>query len=224
MGLLNRSSELPLKHGAGAFFGTTFAPLFFQNYPELLSAPFAHPGDQSHMDQDVDSDSVSSSVEPPSTSQPHNPNPHGGQRKALQGIYIPRIYGFKVSERAKSGPRMRWLRDRPWTYKDLDLFDPVTGTWRESGKRPGAPYEPTPGGESIRPKTGTLFDDDDEDLDEDEEEEEDDDGGAALGSARSATTPATPSSSAVRGEALPNEIVTVVPVGAPTSPRSSVRR
>lgn len=28
-------------------------------------------------------------------------------------IYIPKIYGFRVSERAKSGPRMQWLRQKP---------------------------------------------------------------------------------------------------------------
>lgn len=35
-------------------------------------------------------------------------------------IYTPRIYGFKVSEHAKSGPRMRWMRLRPETTAQLE--------------------------------------------------------------------------------------------------------
>jgi casein kinase II subunit beta len=35
-------------------------------------------------------------------------------------IYEPRIYGFRVSERAKSGPRMKWLRSKPADVNDLD--------------------------------------------------------------------------------------------------------
>jgi casein kinase II subunit beta len=35
-------------------------------------------------------------------------------------IYEPKIYGFKVSELAKSGPRMHWLRDRPADVNELD--------------------------------------------------------------------------------------------------------
>lgn len=35
-------------------------------------------------------------------------------------IYEPRIYGFRVSEVAKTGPRMRWLRSRPVDVHELD--------------------------------------------------------------------------------------------------------
>jgi casein kinase II subunit beta len=35
-------------------------------------------------------------------------------------IYEPRIYGFKVSERAKSGPRMKWLRSKPDDINELN--------------------------------------------------------------------------------------------------------
>lgn len=35
-------------------------------------------------------------------------------------IYEPRIYGFRVSEIAKTGPRMKWLRSRPTDINDLD--------------------------------------------------------------------------------------------------------
>lgn len=35
-------------------------------------------------------------------------------------IHEPRIYGFKVSERSKTGPRMKWLRMRPVDVVELD--------------------------------------------------------------------------------------------------------
>ena len=35
-------------------------------------------------------------------------------------IYEPKIYGFRVSERAKGGPRMRWLRSKPLDVNELD--------------------------------------------------------------------------------------------------------
>ncbi|KAF0546702.1 casein kinase subunit II beta [Gigaspora margarita] len=54
----------------GAFFGTTFPHLLFQQYPDLL-------------------------------------------QNTPTEIYEPRIFGFKVSEKSRSGPRMQWLRLRP---------------------------------------------------------------------------------------------------------------
>ena len=35
-------------------------------------------------------------------------------------MYEPRIYGFRVSEFAKTGPRMKWLRSRPLDMNELD--------------------------------------------------------------------------------------------------------
>ena len=35
-------------------------------------------------------------------------------------IYEPRIYGFRVSERAKGGPRMGWLRGKPLDINEID--------------------------------------------------------------------------------------------------------
>lgn len=43
-------------------------------------------------------------------------------------MYVPRIYGFKVSERAKSGPRLQWLRLRPESPEQLDMVD-FRGRW-----------------------------------------------------------------------------------------------
>lgn len=58
---------------------------------------------------------------------------------------MPRIYGFKVSERAKSGPRLQWLRLRPESPEQLDMVD-FRGRW--------------------------IHDDDEYDEDEDEEEQD----------------------------------------------------
>ena len=57
-----------------------------------------------------------------------NQMPHGGQKRAAGEVYIPKIYGFRVSERAKSGPRMKWLRMRPQTAEELDMVD-WRGRW-----------------------------------------------------------------------------------------------
>jgi casein kinase II subunit beta len=38
-------------------------------------------------------------------------------------IYEPRIYGFRVSEVAKTGPRMKWLRSKPDDVNELDESD-----------------------------------------------------------------------------------------------------
>ncbi|KAF8138395.1 casein kinase II, regulatory subunit [Boletus edulis] len=109
-----------------AFFGTTFAHLFFQSYRELSPAPFWKPSSstESSLSPGRSPDSVNSSQRPPFV----NPNPHGGQKRPEGRIYEPRIYGFKVSERAKSGPRMQWLRLRPQSPEELDMVD-WRGRW-----------------------------------------------------------------------------------------------
>lgn len=42
-------------------------------------------------------------------------------------VHEPRIYGFRVAERAKTGPRMKWLRMRPADMNELD----ETAAWHE---------------------------------------------------------------------------------------------
>ncbi|KAF5344137.1 hypothetical protein D9758_008889 [Tetrapyrgos nigripes] len=139
----------------GAFFGTTFAHLFFQTYRELAPAPFWK--------------APSTSSASPGTF--FNPNPHGGQKRAAGFVYVPRIYGFKVSERAKSGPRMHWLRLRPESPEELDMVD-WRGRWIDDDDD-GYDEEEE---EEMEDKRMEDFDpdaaDDDDDDDEEEEEEE----------------------------------------------------
>jgi casein kinase II subunit beta len=137
----------------GAFFGTTFGCLFFMTFPDLSIRPR------------LDNSSLSSLSR--STSQPANRSPaaQGPKRTPtpehqpveINGvhtlnfcpglgrdkIYDPRIYGFKVAEVSRVGPRMKWLRSKPTDMYDLDettiyekTFNPNTVN-AEKGDRDG---------------------------------------------------------------------------------------
>jgi hypothetical protein len=100
----------------GAFFGTTFAHLFFQTYRDLAPAAYVTPATPNSNSQD--------SKAPSATKQ----GPYNGQKAPAIRVYFPKIYGFRVNERAKSGPRMLWLRLRPETSAELDMVD-WRGQW-----------------------------------------------------------------------------------------------
>lgn len=67
-------------------------------------------------------------------SPPHTTHPAPSEPESINGtstknlapglgpgnIYEPKIYGFRVSEIAKTGPRMKWLRSRPMDISELD--------------------------------------------------------------------------------------------------------
>ena len=153
----------------GAFFGTTFPHLFFQSYRELAPAPFYKP-----------QTGANASTSPTESNSSHqstftNPNPHGGQKRAAGKVYTPKIYGFRVSDRAKNGPRMQWTRMRPVSPEELDMVD-----WR-----------------------GRWIDDDEEYDDEEEEEDrqmEDFDPVSTFSDDRSGWTLIHPSQDAGDGE------------------------
>lgn len=161
----------------GAFFGTTFAHLFFQTYRELAPAPFykrsssadssLSPGRSPHSDSGNNTSRPAAFV---------NPNPYGGQKRPEGHVYEPRIYGFKVNERAKSGPRMQWLRLRPQSPDELDLVD-----WR--GRWIDDEYDDVDevGEEDRRMED---FDPDAADGEEDEDEEEEEEEGEEDGNRR----------------------------------------
>lgn len=57
-------------------------------------------------------------------------------------IHEPRIYGFRVAERAKSGPRMKWLRMKPVDVTELDevkKFHTENGTVQDAHGRGNGP-------------------------------------------------------------------------------------
>ncbi|KZT74343.1 hypothetical protein DAEQUDRAFT_720507 [Daedalea quercina L-15889] len=149
----------------GAFFGTTFAHLFFQSYRELAPAPFYRP----HSPSSSSGSPHSSGSSPRQSPAFVNPNPNGGQKRAAGKIYTPKIYGFKISERAKSGPRMQWLRMRPWSPEELDEVD-WRGKWIDDEDDYAEEEEDV---DEDRPMED--FDPDMAEGDEDEEEEEEED-------------------------------------------------
>ncbi|KAF9513240.1 hypothetical protein BS47DRAFT_1344466 [Hydnum rufescens UP504] len=162
----------------GAFFGTTFAPLLFQTFRELSPAPFcpAHPAP-----------SVRGSPRSSSNNSPTggaagsnddavsfvNPNPHGGKKRPAGKVYVPTLFGFRVSEKARSGPRMAWLRLRPETAEELDAVD-WRGQWKEDagGDDDEDEDEDTDGRGGPMENFDDGLDEEEEDDEEEEEEEE----------------------------------------------------
>lgn len=110
----------------GSFFGTTFPSLFLMTFTDLdigggLRSNAAATIDALAQLQAQTADGKSRNTTPSNVTSingvaPHNLAPGLG----TGSIYEPRIYGFRVSERARSGPRMKWLRMRPQDVTELD--------------------------------------------------------------------------------------------------------
>jgi casein kinase II subunit beta len=104
----------------GAFFGRTFGALFLLTFPEYdLSRSGAETA--ANLSRTTDDLSMINGM------YWRNIAPGLGRNK----IYQPKIYGFRVSEVARSGPRMQWLRDKPDLAEVLDEA-------RHFGAQPGA--------------------------------------------------------------------------------------
>lgn len=94
----------------GAFFGRTFGSLFLLTFPEYdLTKRGAEVLTPSNSRVSVEEGLVNGFYA-------CNVAPGLGANR----IYEPKIYGFRVSERARSGPRMQWLRNRPADVNELD--------------------------------------------------------------------------------------------------------
>ncbi|KAI2627057.1 casein kinase II regulatory subunit-domain-containing protein [Hypomontagnella submonticulosa] len=93
----------------GAFFGRTFGALFLLTFPEY---------DLTKRGADVLANARVSDDDKEMLNGMYTCNiaPGLGRNR----IYEPRIYGFRVSEVARSGPRMQWLRDKPDNVTELD--------------------------------------------------------------------------------------------------------
>ncbi|KAL2001269.1 hypothetical protein VTN02DRAFT_1958 [Thermoascus thermophilus] len=118
----------------GAFFGTTFGCLFLMTFPDLDIGPRLDPGISPTSPATNTNQSRSSSLTSSGAMAITSPEPPPNQPTQINGmltsnlapglgqgkIYEPRIYGFRVSERAKSGPRMKWLRMKPTDINELD--------------------------------------------------------------------------------------------------------
>lgn len=117
----------------GAFFGTTFGCLFFMTYPELqVTAPRVESEQEMHATGDVhdasrDAEATASRKPRPSRSPPNQPTEINGMATSnlapglgADTVYEPRIYGFRVAEVSRTGPRMKWLRMKPDDVTELD--------------------------------------------------------------------------------------------------------
>jgi casein kinase II subunit beta len=93
----------------GAFFGRTFGALFLLTFPEY---------DLTKRGADVLAGARVSEDDREMLNGMYRCNiaPSLGSGRT----YVPRIYGFRVSEVARSGPRMQWLRDKPNDLSELD--------------------------------------------------------------------------------------------------------
>lgn len=102
----------------GAFFGRTFGALFLLTFPDYdISKKGAETLSGGHGPRAIPVLSADDNdKEKINGFSAANLGPGLGKGK----MYEPKIYGFKVSERARSGPRMGWLRDRPSEIRDLD--------------------------------------------------------------------------------------------------------
>lgn len=103
----------------GAFFGRTFGALFLLTFPEY---------DLSRSGAETAANLGRSSDDPGMINGmfARNIAPGLGRGK----IYEPKIYGFRVSELARSGPRMQWLRDKP---EDITVLDEARNFAEEHG-------------------------------------------------------------------------------------------
>ncbi|KAH8903495.1 hypothetical protein BR93DRAFT_885008 [Coniochaeta sp. PMI_546] len=98
----------------GAFFGRTFGALFLLTFPDYDISKtgadhlttLSRSGNSANADETLMINGMFA----------RNIAPGLGAGK----IYEPRIYGFRVAEIAKSGPRMQWLRNKPDDINELD--------------------------------------------------------------------------------------------------------
>lgn len=153
----------------GSFFGTTFPHLLFQTYPSALPFP-----------------TVTQPITGPKTAV--GPRTPTTPLTSISKLYIPRIYGFRVSERARSGPRMQWLRMRP-AEGELEWSE-QSGTLAHQRQ------------ESILHQEG-IFDEskDDEDEDDEEDQEEEEEESSAMKMSGLVATPEPVNTTTERGRA-----------------------
>ncbi|TKX22311.1 putative casein kinase II regulatory subunit [Elsinoe australis] len=154
----------------GAFFGTTFGCLFFMTFPELdvagtrgLENGLGSSGHAESSGKAVDADKQATV----NGVAAHNLAPGLGKGS----LFEPRIYGFRVSELAKTGPRMKWLRMKPEKVSELDevaIWESRMEYDEGVGGQEGAVEEQ--GGEG---EEGILEGEEEDDEEEEEEEEED---------------------------------------------------
>eukprot|EP00842_Homolaphlyctis_polyrhiza_P001026 jgi/Hompol1/1924/HPOL_002845-RA len=116
----------------GAYFGKTFPAFLFLTSPQLIPQVYSYSGSgaQGVDRRNPEQQTLQQARDRPLTSDYENSEDDnddmseseyeevGDEDQYLDPlpdywIYVPKIFGFRVSELSKSGPRMRWLRWRP---------------------------------------------------------------------------------------------------------------
>ncbi|KAI5815008.1 casein kinase II beta subunit CKB1 [Pyronema omphalodes] len=112
----------------GAYFGTTFPTLFLMTFPELDISGTGRKEvtASSTLNNQGGRKGAQNITQPPVNGVPAN-NIAPGLGKGKK--YEMRIYGFKVNERARSGPRMGWLRDKPEDLAETDEWTTFHATY-----------------------------------------------------------------------------------------------
>lgn len=128
----------------GSFFGTTFPHLLFHTYKDLQPSMLAPPSDDQQFQQQYQQNVANDQYKP-----------------AAPKLYVPKIYGFKISERSRSGPRMQWLRMRPQSVDELNSVD-NKGRFKHLNIDQPLPVRPTK--TPNLSKESKLFDDEDEEV------------------------------------------------------------
>ncbi|KAJ8097979.1 casein kinase II regulatory subunit-domain-containing protein [Lipomyces tetrasporus] len=134
----------------GAYFGTSFAGLFLKTYTDIpgpfgvasvkilaASAPEKPNDDTTNASKTSGATTTTGAGgQPKSGGETENTNGDGNDTTTTTStavttttesdidkwdIYDMHLFGFKVSERSKSGPRMRWLRERPRDVSELGI-------------------------------------------------------------------------------------------------------
>ncbi|TVY50259.1 Casein kinase II subunit beta-1 [Lachnellula cervina] len=126
----------------GAFFGRTFGALFLLTFPDYDISKKGMDTLGGHGARSMATTASDEEKDKINGMNVQNLGPGLGKGK----MYEPKIYGFKVSERARSGPRMSWLRDRPVDIRELDeaaLFANPDESDDDAGLNNGARTQPT---------------------------------------------------------------------------------
>jgi casein kinase II subunit beta len=101
----------------GAYFGTTLAGIFFLTYPERIpqnSIVFPETSERVPRPKatPVEIDNWQSDSEPSEEERPNRPRKEVPEPPQPE-VYEAKIFGFGVSEFARNGGRMGWLRKVP---------------------------------------------------------------------------------------------------------------
>ncbi|KAJ3133529.1 casein kinase 2 regulatory subunit [Physocladia obscura] len=107
----------------GAFFGTTFPHLFYNTYPQLIP-PVITPIKSA-------SEATAASTTKTEDGGDDNAQPIAPTKLPNYRLYVPRLFGFRLSERSQTGPRMGWLRWKDGV--DLGAGDGVIARSMEVG-------------------------------------------------------------------------------------------